>query len=718
MELVPSQAALRRAIAAAGAAALLAQVVMLREILALSQGNELVLGLVLFLWLCLTGLLSGLGARFAGARPAVRLAHLLVLSPLLLLGSLWLTRFASTGALGQAPSLTLLLLVSFTALLPACALGGLSFAWAAALAGEGRATAIYVAETAGAAVAGLLFHALLAEYLAAGWILCLAGTASAAAGAAVLWPHKRGVGLAAAATLVALVACPAVERSLVRARFPGERVLAVQPSRYGLLSVVARGEQRVFFHDGVLLFTSEDAIAAEETTHLPMLLHPRPRRVLMAGGGLGGGLALALEHRPEALDYAEMDPALLALARRYADERTRAALADARVAAASRDGRALLRAAAGRYDVVLVNLPVAQNALVARLSTRECLADARRALAPGGILALVTPGGDAYLDPAARQRHASLLTALAAVFPEVGVAPGAQTVFWASAAAVEARPDLLVRRLGERGLRPLHIGQAWLFDRLLPLHVQWYRRGLAAAPQIENRDFRPVIYLFGVIEQLERISPKLGRAALGFVRRPWVGWLFPGAILALAGLAFALRRGGRAPGFAAAAAGATGMSLEIVLLLGFQALVGHLYHALGGMLAGFMAGMAAGALLASRFLDRERALAAALALAAAVASLAAGLLIIGQSLPALAGPAVVLGIVLVGATTGAVYPLAVEASARGHAAARIYAWDLAGAAGAALLVTMLAIPLLGLLPVAGLGAALCAAAALANLRRA
>ncbi len=74
------------------------------------------------------------------------------------------------------------------------------------------------------------------------------------------------------------------------------------------------------------------------------------------------------------------------------------------------------------------------------------------------------------------------------------------------------------------------------------------------------------------------------------------------------------------------------------------------------------------------------------------------------------------GIVLAGACTGAVYPLAVQVAAHGQAAARIYAWDLAGAAGAALLVALLAIPLLGLYPVAWLAAALCALAALANLK--
>ena len=44
---------------------MLSQVVLLREILASSQGNELVLGMVLALWLLLTGLASAAGGRVA-----------------------------------------------------------------------------------------------------------------------------------------------------------------------------------------------------------------------------------------------------------------------------------------------------------------------------------------------------------------------------------------------------------------------------------------------------------------------------------------------------------------------------------------------------------------------------------------------------------------------------------------------------------------------------
>jgi spermidine synthase len=713
----------RRAIAVAGAASLLAQVVLLREILASSQGNELVLGLVLALWLLLTGLASAAGGRVA-SRPeqAARwLGRLLSIAPLLLLGSVWMTRWAGPNALGQIPALSALLAISLLALAPACLLGGLCFAWAlAALPGRGRAATLYGIETLGAAVAGLTFHFLLADRVSSVWIVFIAGAMCAAA-SFPLALRRKWIGAAASLAMIVLSAgaCPSLSLALARARFPGEQVLSLQPSRYGLLAVVARGQQRAFFHDGALLFTSEDEIAAEESIHLPLLLHPNPRQILLVGGGLGGGLVQALKHNPERLDYVEMDPGVFPLAKEFSDEKTRAALADPRVHAVASDGRRLLREAIGRYDVILIDLPIPQNALLGRFLSRECFEDARRALAPGGILALATPGSDAYLDAGARQRHASLVATLRAVFPAVAASPGGQTILWAAESRVDARPRVLVSRLEQRGLHLAQVGQTWLFDRLLPFHAEDYRRSLATALPIENRDFRPVVYLFGLIENLQRVSPALARAALALVRAPWVSWFAVALVLGLAGLAALVWRGrsGRsASGFAAATAGAAGMALQMVLLLAFQALRGHLYHALGGLLACFMVGMAAGALAAGRFLDRPRVLARACAGAAAAGVLVALAIACARTWPGWGAGMIVAVTVVVGASTGAVYPVAVHVAAHANAGARLYAWDLAGAAGAAAFASLLAIPLLGLVPVAVLSATLCAAAALANLR--
>ncbi len=720
MELASASGAIRRAVAAAGAASLLAQVVLLRELLASSQGNELVLGMALGLWLLLTGLATVAGARVVRqpARAARWLGRLLNAAPLLLLGSLSMIRLAGPDALGQTPAISTLVAAALLALAPACFLGGLCFAWAlTAMADRGRAAILYGAETIGAAVAGLLFHFLLADRLSSAWIMLVAGAICVAAGFPLAW-GKRSLALVAGLCALALaaLACPRVSAGLASARFPGQQVLSLQPSRYGLLAVVARGEQRAFFHDGALIFTSEDQIAAEESIHLPLLLHPNPRRILLVGGGLGGGLVEALRHNPERLDYVEMDPGVFPLARKYADEETRAALADARVHALAGDGRRLIHEAHGRYDVILIDLPIPQNALLARFFSRECFEDARRALVPGGILALAIPGSDAYLDPGARQRHASLMATLRTVFPFIGVAPGSQTIVWASDGQVDARPVLLLRRLDERGLHLAQVGPTWLFDRLLPFHAADYRRALATAVPIENRDFRPVVYLFGLVEALQHLSPSLARAALALVRAPWAPWFLAALVLGIAALVVLVHRGRPAPGFAVAAAGAAGMTLQLVLLLAFQALLGHLYHALGGLIAGFMTGMAAGALAAGRFLDRPRVLARACAGAAAAGAMVSFGIELARLFPGWGAGIIVVLTVLVGVSAGAVYPVAVHVAAQPSAAARLYAWDLAGAAGAAALTSLLAIPLLGLIPVAILSAALCAAAALANLK--
>jgi spermidine synthase len=493
-------------------------------------------------------------------------------------------------------------------------------------------------------------------------------------------------------------------------------VLSVRPSRYGLLAVLARGEQRIFVHDGVLLFTTEDEAMAEETVHLPLLLHPNPRRILMVGGGLGGGLVQALAHAPARIDYAEMDPEVLSLARVFASDRTRAALDDPRVHALSEDARRVLRAASARYDVILIDLPVAQNALQARLATQACFADARRALAPGGLLALVTPGSDAYLDRAARLRHASVLATLRAVFPSVGAIPGAHSFFWASESEVVARPALLVARMRERGLVLSRIGPTWIADKLLPFHLQDYARSLAGVQGMVNHDFRPVVYLLGLAEELERMSPALAHAALATLRPHAHEALI--ALGTLVVLAFVLlaRRGRARPGLAVWTAGAAALALQMVVLLAYQAILGHLYHALGVMTAAGMIGMALGAWASSRWLRGRKVLAWACLLAAATCALAPPGLSLARVLPSWASMLVALLAFVVGVGTGSVYPAAVQVSAQADAPARLYAWDLVGAAGAAAGTSLLAVPLLGFFPVAWLAAAACAAAGLASLR--
>jgi len=126
------------------------------------------------------------------------------------------------------------------------------------------------------------------------------------------------------------------------------------------------------------------------------------------------------------------------------------------------------------------------------------------------------------------------------------------------------------------------------------------------------------------------------------------------------------------------------MGLWIVILLAYQARVGALYGDLALLAAAFMVGLAGGARLRARVAPVDGAFAL---LAGAVALL----------LP-LAGGALCLALaVVVGAAGGAT--LANAAAAYPASAPRLYAWDLAGGAVAALLFGGFLVPALGV-PVA------------------
>jgi hypothetical protein len=157
------------------------------------------------------------------------------------------------------------------------------------------------------------------------------------------------------------------------------------------------------------------------------------------------------------------------------------------------------------------------------------------------------------------------------------------------------------------------------------------------------------------------------------------------------------------------------MSLQMVLAVAYQALRGHLYHALGLLLATSMAGMAIGAQVATR-VGAQGKLGRALAWAAGTTVATAAVLSLAPMAPGLVSAAVVPLLLLVGAATGAIYPLALQVSTH-KSGARIYAWDLVGAAGAAFLTSVVAIPLLGLVAVTLICGVLVAIAAAANLSK-
>ncbi len=499
--------------------------------------------------------------------------------------------------------------------------------------------------------------------------------------------------------------------------------VAFVPSRYGALVVAEQAGQTSFFQSGVLLFTSQEEYAAEVAVHLPLLEHPAPRRALIIGGNLAALAAEALEHPLTSLDCVELDPGVVELAQRWLPDPMLRPLSDSRVHLHVGDGRLFVRSARGEYDVVIVNLPDPTTAALNRFYTADFFREAKRALTPTGILAIGLTGSEAHLTGAVRLAAATTDHTVAATFPDRLLVPGQRMLFLAAGQVGVLDDDwrVLSQRLASRGVRNEFVNDAWLRDALLPLRAELARAAIGDVRELRlNTDLNPVSYYHQTRIWLDQLSPGLSQSAR-VLSRISVWWAL--ASFALAALLAAVLRGRRRSAaivlLATIAVGGFGLVVEVLGLLAFQSACGYLYHALAALIAAFMTGLAVGAaVMSGRAASRSaarRCLIAALGAAAGLCLLLPAVLRAVLPAPGLAGAALGATLFLSGCLVGLVFPLLTRLyGGEGEAAAAagaVYAADLVGSAGAAVVAGAVAVPLLGVTGVS-YATAICLCAAL------
>jgi spermidine synthase len=708
---------------------MVAQVLILRELLVLAQGQELKLALGLWSWLLWVGLGSLAGGRLnspggPGVGPG-RLGGLLALLGLLLPATILASRALPTLAhlpLGQSLPLSTTFLLFLLLLAPFGLVSGYFFPGAVQVLAcetpQSAAGRVYYLETLGAALGVMLLQlflvgrvANLSLALAAGLLMALApGLLARPRSLAARAALGRNSRVLAAAVLVA----PRLEVASRGWEWPGRQVIATVDSPYALLAAQREAEQISFFANNLWQFTYPDPLTAEHQVQLGLLEHPLPRRVLLLGGGVAGLGAEILKTRTVThLTYVELDPFLVRLAQGLlpaAADLSR----DARVRLIYQDARRFLETTPERYDVILMALPEPKSAQLNRFYTREFYRLVARKLTPGGVFSFALPGAETSLSPLRAAYLAMAYHTLKQVFPEVAAFPGGQVRFFASPGpgVLVSDPEVLIQRLKARQLSLQYVREYYLLQDLSPWRRQYLEQILRQPPPAVNTDLNPRCYFFDLV--LSTVQEGLGvKEALLALQKlpPAVPW----AALALAaGLTGAVLR--RRPGarslYQVVVMGLGTMALEILVLVLYQIRLGSLYRELGVLIAAFMAGMAAGSLVLSRWPGRPRGGLRRLAgLQGGLAVLAALLALWLQGGPSAAAAwpefwtraGYVLVLVAAGFGGGGIFALSaalwqeVQPEGRGQGG-MLYAADLLGATLGTLGVSLLVLPVWGIVP--------------------
>ena len=128
----------------------------------------------------------------------------------------------------------------------------------------------------------------------------------------------------------------------------------------------------------------EDVVTQRFIAHVPMLLHPSPRRVLVIGWGAGATAASAALYPLESLECVEIEPAVYA-ASGFFSELNEAVREDPRFRITFRDGRNRLLRGRERWDVIVSEPSNPWISGVSNLFTREFYEVVLGRLAPDGV---------------------------------------------------------------------------------------------------------------------------------------------------------------------------------------------------------------------------------------------------------------------------------------------------------------------------------------------
>jgi spermidine synthase len=709
-----------------GFSSIITQLVLMRELLSVYHGNELVLGIVLGNWLLGSGLGAWLGRSWRRqpgetepASHAVGFLAGMVCLAWLPVATVMGLRFLRNVVFvrGAMVGVTATFWSSLLFLLPYCLLSGLLLTMACGLGAgaagskEGAIRRVYIADGLGSLAGGLLFTFVFVHAFDPLELLTLTGLMVGGVSFAISLEARHRIpawgSLGSLLLLGGFGMWGQGEERSAQWQFPGQRIVLSEHSPYGRILVTEAEGQLNVIENGVVVGSSRNLEHAEETAHYAMIQRPQARRVLLVSGTLSGVLTEILKYPVDRVMSIEPDAGLIRVAQEYLGVPATHSRVDWVIA----DARQGIRQMTDRFDVVILDLPDPSTIVVNRYYTAEFYRELKRVMNPGGVVAFSLGHYENYVSRDLAILLSSADQTLRQAFGHILVLPGLRVFFLASDQPLQAD---IAGLLAKRGIDTRLVNANYLRGMHTPDRLADIQRAVTQPARI-NRDFSPTLYFHEVRRWVSLFSVRLG---------PWETGLLLVILAALAGM------GRQWPSLAVFMSGFTGSAMQVTLLLAFQIVSGALYVGLGFLVAVFMAGLVAGAWITrghrpgtdtgSGMIDRglgrtpihaDQAILrgrlgwTTLALALLCALLPAVLPGLSQSAGSRVGWLLasggIPGLVFILATlVGMQFPLASQAwgvtATTVAAASRLYAADFLGAFLGAIVVSSWMLPLLGL----------------------
>lgn len=649
------------------------QLLLLKEVMNIAGGNELISGAYLSSWL----LGSAAGSRLASSSPLNDLKKinlffatgpLISLSLIILLSGLFLDP-------GESPSFLPAVVFTLLVLTPFTLISGFTFIKLLSFASSQRVLpgTSFSIETAGGIIAGISVTILSGGMLNTYQIFFLAVIMGLAYTVLSFFNIRkreallfRIIVLAVSASVVILSPDIVIRDLLLR----GINVTATKDTPYGNITTGEYLGERSIYYDQRLLIYNNDAAESEEDIHYAMLQTNNPASVLLISGPPGSRLKEIMKYNVKKVVYVERDPALAGINLEILEHDS------ALLVFENRDAFSYIKDTKEKFDAVIMLLPPPSSLSLNRFYSVGFYKGVKGKMNPGAVFACSPGVNPNYFNKEAVRLYSSVFNSMKEEFANVIPISGNKLYFIASDSKLTTSVSSLVQ---EKGLQNVYVGPDYLSDDLIGAKSEEILSLIDPGVR-SNSSERPVACFH---YQSFHLSKDPGQKIPAFL------------ILAILVIISAVnvRKNTSIMYFSAFALA----GYEIILLLVLQLTVGNMYQATGLILAGLMAGLAAGAGVKTNLMLRRKilVLSGALVMIYLIAGLLTGAVINIQNNILITVILIIMGFIPA-AVTGFFFRELTLPEITTAGPSKIYSSDLAGSALGFLLFSGFMVPLLGI----------------------
>lgn len=546
------------------------QLLLIREMMNISGGYELVSGIFLGTWL----IISAAGAIFAGRSTlsdAGRINMVFTLSPLL---SLFLMILLSRLFLeiGETPSVLISIVYNLLVLIPLCISSGFIFVKLISIAQKnngynpGKSFSI---ETSGGITAGVLISLLVSEEIGTYKLLLVIFLLSFAYTLLTFYLKQNPSRLllkiivTIAATVIIISDPDILFRQLL---LPAIKVIESRDTPYGNITTGTYNGEKSLYYNQRLLKYNDDVAEREEDIHYAMLQHKNPENVVVISGSFESHIPELLKYSVKSILYIERDPVLASMI--YSDRLKE------KVVVSNTDAFSYIRNSSEKTDVVIMLVPPPTTLLLNRYYTREFFSEIREFLNTGGVFMCSPGNAENYYNDASLKLNSSIFNSLKTVFRNVIPVSGNKLYFIASDDTLTTK---FCQLSASRGVSNLYVSADYLSDDLTERKSKEVY-GILNHSVRQNTIAFPLAYSYLQSYYLSRNLNE--KVVVIFV-----------LVILFALPLLKVRRKNMTMYFSASAMA----GFEVIALLTLQLTVGNMYQMTGLIIAGLMTGLAAGA---------------------------------------------------------------------------------------------------------------------------